>query len=124
METKHEDRWVASRLAALEPEWSSSLARGRELLNARLTEPRFSAKWVAMAFAAVSVCVTAFVLPETRALAQEVWYRFVLNRVEVVRLDLSKLPLHLQVTTNGLEQHVQNVQEAGRMVGFTPHLLS
>jgi hypothetical protein len=124
METNHEDRWVASRLAALEPEWSSNLARGRELLNARLTEPRFSVQWVAMAFAAVSVCVTALALPETRVLAQEVWYRFVLNRVEVVRLDLSKLPLHLQATTNGLEQNVQNVQEAERMAGFTPYLPS
>jgi hypothetical protein len=123
METNHEDRWVANRLAALEPEWSSNLARGRELLNARMTGPRRSSTGMAMAFAA-AVCVTALALPGTRALARELWYRFVLNRVEVVRLDLSKLPLHLQVTTNGLEQNVQNVQEAERMVGFTPYLPS
>jgi hypothetical protein len=123
METNHENRWVANRLAALEPEWSSNVARGRELLNARLTEPRHSAKWVAMAFAA-SVCVTALALPGTRALAHELWHRFVLNRVDVVRLDLSKLPLHMQVTTNGLEQNVPNVHEAEHIVGFTPYLPS
>jgi hypothetical protein len=122
METNHEDRWVANLLAALEPEWSSNLARGRELLRARLTGPRHSSKWVAMAFAAAAVCVTVLALPGTRALAEELWYRFVLNRVEVVRLDLSKLPLHMQVTTNGLEQNVQNVHEAEGIVGFTPYL--
>ena len=60
----------------------------------------------------------------TRALAQELWYRFVLNRVDVVRLDLSKLPLHMQVTTNGLEQSVQNMDEAERKTGFRPYLPS
>jgi hypothetical protein len=41
-----------------------------------------------------------------------------------VRLDLSKLPLHIQVTTNGLEQSVQNVDDAERKAGFRPYLPS
>jgi hypothetical protein len=62
--------------------------------------------------------------PGTIALAQELWYRFVLNRVDVVRLDLSKLPLHTEVTTNGLEQSVQSIDEAESKAGFRPYLPS
>jgi hypothetical protein len=47
-----------------------------------------------------------------------------LNRVDVVRLDLSKLQLHTQVTNNGLEQSVQNIDEAERKSGFRPYLPS
>jgi hypothetical protein len=124
MENNHEDRWVANRLATIEPQWSPNLARGRELLDARLAERRHSWTWVAVAAATAGVCVAVLALPATRAIAQELWYRFVLNRVEVVRLDLSKLPLHMQVTTNGLEQDVQNLDEAERKTGFRPYLPS
>jgi hypothetical protein len=123
METNHEDRWVANRLASIEPQWSPNLARGRELLDARLTGRHRSWTWMAAA-ATAAVCVAMLALPGTRALAQELWYRFVLNRVDVVRLDLSKLPLHMQVTTNGLEQSVQNMDEAERKTGFRPYLPS
>ena len=124
METNHEDRWVANRLATIEPQWSPNLARGRELLDARLAGRRHSWTWMATAAATAAVCVVVLALPGTRALAQELWYRFVLNRVDIVRLDLSKLPLHMQVTTNGLERSVQNMDEAERRVGFRPYLPS
>src|ERR1700692_593894 len=124
METNHEDRWVANRLATIEPQWSPNLARGRELLDARLAGRLHSWTWMAAAAATAAVCVAMLALPVTRALAQELWYRFVLNRVDVVRLDLSKLPLHMQVTSNGLEQNVQNLDEAERKTGFRPNLPS
>src|SRR5450631_1316085 len=124
METNHEDRWVANRLATIEPQWSPNLARGRELLDARLTGRRHSRTWMAAAATTAAVCVAMLALPGTRALAQELWYTFVLNRVDVVRLDLSKLPLHMQVTTNGLEQSVRNIDEAERKTGFRPYLPS
>jgi len=124
METNHEDRWVANRLATIEPQWSPNLARGRELLHARLTGRRHSWTWMAAAAATAAVCVAMLALPGTRALAQELWYTFVLDRVDVVRLDLSNLPLHMQVTTNGLEQSVQNMDEAERKIGFRPYLPS
>jgi hypothetical protein len=123
MENNHEDRWVANRLATIEPQWSPNLARGCELLDARLAGRR-SWTWMATAAATAAVCVVVLALPGTRALAQELWYRFVLNRVDVVRLDLSKLPLHMQVTTNGVEQSVQNMDEAERKAGFRPYLPS
>jgi hypothetical protein len=123
MENNHEDRWVANRLARIEPGWSPDRLRGRKLLDARLAQ-RHSWTWMAAAAATAAVCVAVLALPGTRALAQELWYRFVLNRVEVVRLDLSRLSLHMQVTTNGVEQRVQNMDEAERKAGFRPYLPS
>ena len=124
METNHEDLWVANRLATIEPQWSPNLARGRALLDAGLKGRRHSWSWMAAAAATAAVCVAVLALPATRAIAQELWYRFVLNRVDVVRLDLSRLPLQVQVTTNGLEQDVQNLDEAERKAGFRPYLPS
>jgi hypothetical protein len=124
METNHENRWVANRLATIEPQWSPNLARGRELLDARLAGGRHSWTWMAAAAATAAVCVAVLAFPATRAIAHELWYRFILNRVDVVRLDLSKLQLHTQVTTNGLEQSVQNMDEAERKAGFRPYLPS
>jgi hypothetical protein len=124
METNHEDLWVANRLATIEPQWNPNLARGRALLDAGLARRRYSWTWIAAAVATAAVCVAVLALPGTRALAQELWYRFVLNRVDVVRLDLSELPLHMQVTTNGLEQSVENMDEAERKAGFRPYLPS
>jgi len=125
METNHEDHWVADRLAAIEPQWSPNLARGRELLNARLDGRRsHSWTWLAAAAATAAVCVVVFAFPGTRAIAQEFWFRFILRRADVLRLDLSKLPLHMQVTTNGLEQSVQNVDDAESKAGFRPYLPS
>ena len=124
METNHEGRWVANRLAAIEPQWNPNLARGRELLDTRLAGRIHSWTWMAAVAATAAVCIAVLALPATTALARELWYRFVLNRVDVVRLDLSKLPLHMQVTTNGLEQGVQNMDEAESKTGFRPYLPS
>ena len=124
MEANHEDRWIAGRLAAIEPQWRPNLAHGRELLDARLTARRHSWTWVAAAAATAAVCLAALAFPGTRALAQGLWYRLVLNRVDAVRLDLSKLPLHMQVTTDGLEEDVEDMHEAERKTGFRPYLPS
>jgi hypothetical protein len=124
METNHEGQWIADRLATLEPNWSPDLTRGHSLLASKLVKRHHSLTWIAVATAAASVCVAALALPATRALAQQLWHRFILNRVEVVRLDLSKLPLQMHVTTNGLEQSVQDMEEAERKAGFRPYLPS
>jgi len=122
MATNHEDQWIVDRLATIEPQWSPNLARGRELLDSKVHKRTHSLTWIAVAAASAAVCVAVLASPGTRALAQELWHRFVLNRVEVVRLDLSKLPLQMQVTSNGLEQSVQNLDEAERKTGFRPYL--
>lgn len=124
METNHKAQWIADRLATLEPHWSPNLARGRALLASKLEKRHHSLTWIAVATATAAVCVAVLALPATRALAQQLCFRFILNHVEVVRLDLSKLPLQMQVTTNGLEQRVQDMEEAERKAGFRPYLPS
>ncbi len=128
METNHEKLWIANRLATIEPRWSPNLARGRELLDAKLsgrrswTRPAWT--WMAVTAGTVAVLAAVVAFPGTRAVAQELWYRFVLNRVDVVRLDLSKLPLHMHVTTNGLEESARDIDEAKSKAGFRPNLPS
>jgi hypothetical protein len=124
MERNHEAQWIADRLATLEPHWSPNLASGRALLASKLEKRHHSLTWIAVATVTAAVCVAVLALPATRAIAQQLWYRFILNRVEVVRLDLSKLPLQMQVTTNGLEQRAQDMEEAERKAGFRPYLPS
>lgn len=124
METNREAQWIADRLATLEPHWSPDLAHGQSLLASKLVKRHHSLTWIAVATATAAVCVAILALPTTRALAQQFWYRLILNRIEVVRLDLSKLPLQMRVTTNGLEQRVQDMEEAERKAGFRPYLPS
>jgi hypothetical protein len=124
MEMNHEAQWIADCLATLEPHWSPNLANGRALLASKLEKRHHSLKWIAVATATAAVCVAVLALPPTMALAQQLWYRFILNRVEVVRLDLSKLPLEMHITTNGLEQRAQDMEEAERKAGFRPYLPS
>lgn len=63
-------------------------------------------------------------IPATRIFAEDLWYRFVLDRVNVVQLDLSESPLNTHVITNGLERSVQNLEEARAQAGFPPQLPS
>lgn len=122
METNHEDRWVAGRLSALEPQWQPDYARGRQLLDAGIAGRVRGRSWRAAAALAAGLCIAALALPQTRAFAQALWYRLVLNRVDVVRLDLSELPLKVRVTTNGASEAVQDLDEAERKAGFRPDL--
>jgi len=121
METNHEDRWVDGRLAALEPQWRPDFARGRKLLDAGLPKRQASLLWVAAA-AACALGIVALALPQTRAFAEQLWYRLVLGRVDVIRVDLSNLPLDTRVTANGVQEAVQDVDDAERIAGFRPYL--
>jgi hypothetical protein len=121
METNHEDRWVSARLADLEPQWRPDFAHGRNLLEARLTKRRHSWSWIAAASVA-ALCLVTLAVPQTRAFAHQLWYRVVLNRIDVVRLDFSDLPLHFQITTNGVQEAVKDLDDAERKAGFRPYL--
>lgn len=121
MESNREDVWVTERLAALAPEWQANVAEGRKLLDARLAKPRRSWAWIPVA-AAAALCIAAFAVPYTRALAQELLSRLVLHRVDVVRLDLSDLPVRLQVTANGMTQRAADLDDAAAKAGFRPDL--
>jgi len=117
----NEDRWISDRLATLEPGWQPDFAHGRRLLDAGLAKRGHSRPWLAAA-ATAAVCLIALAVPQTRALAQQLWYRLFLNHVDVVRLDLSDLPLHVQMTTNGLQQPARDLDDAEQKAGFRPHL--
>jgi hypothetical protein len=98
-----------------------TFARGKTLLDAGLGKQ--TRPWFWMAAAAVAgVCIAAVVFPQTRALAQQLWSHFILNRVDVVRVDFSDLPLHAQVTAGGPPQAVQDLDDAARKAGFRPYL--
>jgi hypothetical protein len=121
METNNEPRWVSERMAHLDPAWKPDYAHGRALLDASLAKRRRSWPLPALAAAAV-VCMTVVAFPQTRALAQQLWVHFVLNRVDVVRVDFSDLPLHAQVTSRGSLQKAQDLDDAERKAGFRPYL--
>jgi hypothetical protein len=122
MEKNDENRWVVERLSALDPDWQADFARGKRLLDAglgRQTRPWFR---MAAAAAVAGICIAAVAFPQTRALAQQLWSHFILNRVDVVRVDFSDLPLHAQVTAGGPPQAVQDLDDAARKAGFQPYL--
>jgi hypothetical protein len=120
MENHSEDRWVFDRLATLEPKWHPDLAQARAVLDTKLMPRNRTWTWTAAATAAV--CVIALAFPAPRAIAQRLWDRFVLNRIDIVRVDLSRLPLKMRVTTNGLEQGAQDLDDAEQKAGFRPYL--
>lgn len=117
METNNEMNWVDERLTVLEPAWRADLGRGGELLNAGLRRRAPFRVWIPAA-AAAAVCI-ALALPQTRAVAQQLWNHVFLNRVEVVRVDFSKLPLDSHITMGGITV-ARDVEDAGRMAGFLP----
>ncbi|HEY1495699.1 MAG TPA: hypothetical protein VGF49_14200 [Candidatus Solibacter sp.] len=122
MEPNHEDRWVAERLAMLEPEWQPDFAHGRALLDEGLAKRRGARRWMVAAAAAAALCVAAVALPQTRAFAQQLWYRVVLHRIDVVRLDLSDLPLHAEINMKGPSEAARDLDDAERKAGFRPYL--
>jgi hypothetical protein len=121
MEKNDETRWVAERLSALDPVWQTDFARGKKLLDAGLRKQ--TRPWFGMVAAvAAAVCIATVALPQTRALAQQLWSHLILNRVDVIRVDFSDLPMRAQVTGNGAPQVVQDIDAAERKAGFRPSL--
>src|SRR4051794_29906756 len=106
MERNDETRWVSDSIAELDPAWKTDFARGRNLLYAGLTKQKRSWRWPALATAA-AVFAAVVALPQARVLAQQLWVHYVLNRVDVVRVDFSNLPLRAQVTSSGPLQVAQ-----------------
>jgi hypothetical protein len=114
-------RWTAARLAAVAPTWEPDLVRARTLLRPQPPTARPRRALYAAA-AATAALIVAFVSPTSRALAQDLWYRWFVTRVAVVRVDLSKIPLDTSVRTDGLQQNVSSLAEAAAKAGFTPVL--
>ena len=112
-------QWTAARLDAIAPTWETDLVRARTLIR---TRPAARPRRVMYAAAAATVAlIVAFVSPSGRALAHDLWYRWFVTRVAVVRLDLSKIPLDTHIETAGYRA-VASLTEAAREAGFTPSL--
>lgn len=112
---------MSERLALLEPAWHANTAAARARLDDKL-EVR-PIRWPSvLAYATAAALLLALAFPAPRAIAQRVWDRLVVNRVGIVRLDLSRLPLKSDVSINGPIQPVKDLAEAERLAGFLPHL--
>src|SRR5215831_15259024 len=121
MERTEESRWVSDRMAELDPSWKPDFVRGRKLLDAGLATEKRTWRWPAL-IAAATACAAAVILPQTRALAQQLWVHLFLNRVDVVRVDFSDLPLRARITGSGEPQTAQDLDDAERKAGFRPYL--
>lgn len=108
--------WVRDRLNAATPTWNADFARGHALLNARsaAAKPQWFRR-TAPVMATLALAVAG------AAVSHEVWQRLTVSSVDVVRLDLSKLPLDTQVTMHGPVSPVRDLDEAARNIGFVPH---
>jgi hypothetical protein len=60
-------------------------------------------------------------MPQGRAIAQEVWFRLFLNRIDVIRVDLSDAPFQTNLMGSG-QRVVAGLAEAEAQAGFRPHL--
>ena len=123
MERTPEEQWVMARLDAIAPTWTPNVAQAR----IGLAEiPRRRRAWLRYGVAAcvAAACVIVAVAVPVRTIAQDLWYRFAVSRVDVVRLDFSNVPLDTSIRADGMQTAVASVDEAGRLAGFTPSLPS
>jgi hypothetical protein len=121
MDSHPETAWIADRLAAIAPTWEPDVARARRLADAVPVGRRTHAWRYALAAAATALVVAA-VAPSGRALAQDLWYRWFVTRVAVVRLDLSRLPLESSIRTDAPLQRATSAADAAAKAGFRPYL--
>jgi hypothetical protein len=119
MEPTIEARWTAERLASTKPAWSSDVARGRMVLDARLAGRSRGRGWLLVP-AMCGLILAVVAIPQGRAVAQDLWFRLFLNRIEVVRVDWSRLPLDTGVTGPSEVGVVSSLEEAEQKVGFRP----
>lgn len=120
MDNNDNSHWASERLSLIEPSWEPNVARAASMLDARLTSPPRHRAWVAAASLA-GLALLFLALPQGRAIAQELWFRLFLNRIDIVRLDLSDLPLQTKVMGSG-QHDVGSVEAAQTEAGFRPHL--
>ena len=122
MDMHPENAWVVARLAALTPTWNPNPARARAAIDQATAPERRAPAYRLAAAAGGALLATVLLAPSGRALAQELWYRLFVSRLQVVRLDLSRVPLETKISTNGAEQSAASVAEASTIAGYTVEL--
>src|SRR4051812_42479284 len=117
MELHTEDRWIIERLDILTPQWQSNVEGAHAALHRRI-ELRSWPRWMTVSVAVAAACVALAVMPQARALAQEAWLRLTLERIDVIRVNLSKLPVETHITMDGAARTPATVEEAAQLAGF------
>ncbi len=100
MERNDNSIWVAERMAETAPAWTPDAVQARVLLHRKLEPAPVRRGWIA-AGALAGLAVAVLALPQGRAVAQELTFRLFLNRVDVVRVDLSDSPFQTTVMGAG-----------------------
>lgn len=121
MEQNSTSEWVAERLASVKPEWQPNADRASAKLRARMEQASPRRGWTAAAVTVGVILAVVAAVPQSRAVAQDLWYRvFFVRRFEAIRLDLSRIPLQASITSNGVTQSFATLEEAERKAGFRP----
>jgi hypothetical protein len=84
-EYTHADPFVEQRLAALTPAWTPNTTRARARIDAALASRRMPMGLVTAGIVAAALAIAALT-PQARTLAQSVWTRWRMTRVEVVSM--------------------------------------
>ena len=116
---QNDNQWLIDKLATIKPAWTPNPAPAREALFARLEKPEARRAWLPLV-GVVAAAFTLFAIFNGRALAQDLWFYLFLNRIDVVRLDASRLPFDTHVSSNPRVQAVEDLDQAGAKAGFWP----
>ena len=119
MDSIRDAEWAKGQLDALNPAWTPDPAAARQRLTAAPASHHPRPVLYGALAAAVLLTVVA-VAPPGRALAQELWARLFVNRVAVVHMDLSDVPLDGNVHVEGGPVEVPSLAEAAARAGFQP----
>ena len=123
MERDPEEQWVMARLDAIAPAWTPDASLALALVRPARPVRRRVARYGVAAVAAT--LLAAFMLAEpVRTAAQALWYRMIVSRIDVVRLDFSAVPLDTHVLTDGAHVSVPTLEDAATRAGFVPRLPS
>ena len=109
-----------------EPSPAIALARFRARVEEvdRTRARHWSRAWSWLA-AVTAVCMVLVMAPATRAVAQRLWDVFFAQRVEMVRIEIDRLPRSFtdqRIRIVGADMEVASVEEAAQHVRFAPRL--
>jgi hypothetical protein len=122
MEKHSPSEWVAGRIQTLKPEWRPNPDWAKTRLTARLEERPSRRGWIVATAAATVMLAILVAAPQSRALARELWYRILLRSFDAVRVDLSRVPLSVSITSNDVQQTAATLEHAEQLAGFRPML--
>jgi hypothetical protein len=112
--------WTAARLVVLAPAWTPDPSRARAALSE--AKPAAGRAWrYGLAAAGVALAIAA-AAPAGRTVAQALWRRVTVTRVDVIRLDPARIPLEMRIRTLGEVPNVGSIEAAAAAAGFMPQL--